>query len=61
MQVTSITQTRILLVLWTVMFLALLIAILMEFHWIRLLLLLATGGGALTQLRSIRSDPGRPG
>jgi hypothetical protein len=61
MKVTSLTQSRIRLVLWTGLFLALLIAILMEFHWTRLLLLLATGGGALTELRSIRSDPGRSG
>jgi len=56
MQVTSLTQSRIRLVLWTVMFLAQLVAILMEFHWIRLLLLLTTGGGALTELR-FHSDP----
>jgi len=56
MQGTKQTQSRIRLALWTVLFLALLIAILMEFHWTRLLLLLATGGGALTELRSIRLD-----
>ena len=56
MQVTSQTQGRVRLVLWTLLFLALLIAILMEFHWTRLLLLLATGGGASTELRSIRLD-----
>jgi hypothetical protein len=61
MQVTSQTQSWIRLVLWTVLFLALLIAILVEFHWTRLLLLLVTGGGALTELRSVRSDPGRSG
>jgi hypothetical protein len=49
MQVTSQTQSWIRLVLWTVLFLALLIAILVEFHWTRLLLLLVTGGGALTE------------
>jgi len=33
--VTSSTQSRIRLVLWTVLFVALLIALLMEFHWTR--------------------------
>ena len=61
MQRTKQTQSRIRLALWTVLFLALLIAILMEFHWTRLLLLLATGGGALTELRSIRLDTNRSG
>jgi len=61
MQGTKKTQSRIRLALWTVLFLALLIASLMEFHWTRLLLLLVTGGGALTELRSIRMDTNRSG
>lgn len=61
MQVTSQTQGRVRLVLWTLLFLALLIAILVEFHWTRLLLLLAAGGGTLTELHSIHSDPNRSG
>jgi uncharacterized membrane protein (UPF0182 family) len=54
------TQRRLMLVIYAVLFLALLVAILVEFHWTRLLLLLATGAGALTQMRLIRSGADRP-
>jgi hypothetical protein len=58
-QVRIAAQRRLMLVIYTVLFLALLIAILVEFHWTRLLLLLATGGGALTQVHLIRSGASR--
>jgi len=59
MQVNASTQSRVLFVLWTALFLANFIRVLAEFLWAPLLLSVACVGGAWTQWGKMRSSPGR--
>jgi hypothetical protein len=59
MHATSLTNTRMLLVAWTVLSVVVLVSLLVEFSWFRLFLVLSCLGNVAFHWRSMRSKRGR--